>query len=349
MTLVFTICSSNYLAHAKVLGNSLAESNPDCRFVIGLVDCIPAEIDLPTWISHEVVPVTEIGISDFHEMSEKYNIVELNTAAKPFYIDYFYKLDEAIDHVIYLDPDTVVYDSLLTLTDKLASCNMIVTPHSCTYDDSETNMLYEISMLRTGVYNLGFLATARSEETSCFLAWWQIRLRKYCYYLTSPGLFVDQIWIILAQVYFKGFCVEKDPGYNMCYWNHFERFLSFDQGCYWVNESHKLIVYHFSSYNPDHPNEINYRDDQPVATFQDRPDLKPLFDDYRKRLIEAGINEVRSIECKLGLKPKAELSPERSAKSFLKSLLSKSLGIMPKGVRKVVGRGAGSIMACCRD
>jgi hypothetical protein len=349
MTLIFTICSSNYLAHAKVLGDSLSESNPDCRFVIGLVDSIPTEIDLATWMSHEVIPVTEIGIADFDEMSQKYNIVELNTAVKPFYMEYFYQEDKAVEHVIYLDPDIVVYNKFSALVHKLASHNMIVTPHNCSYDNSDSNLFYEVAMLCTGVYNLGFIATARSVETSAFLTWWQIRLREYCYYLTRPGLFVDQIWVTLAPLYFDGFFVEKEPGYNMSYWNHFERSVSFDQGCYWINGSHELIFYHFSSYNPDHPKKITNRDTQPSASFDERPDLQPLFDDYRERLIGAGINDVRSIECTLGRRPLPELEPEKSAKSMLKSLLRKSLYIMPNGVRHLIGRGAGCIMSCCRD
>jgi len=351
MTLVFTICSSNYLAHAKVLGDSLAESNPDCRFVIGLVDSIPTEIDLATWMSHQVIPVTEIGIADFDEMSEKYNIVELNTAVKPFYMEYFYQEDAAVEHVIYLDPDIVVYQSFSALVHKLASHNMIVTPHSCTYDNSALNLHYETAMLATGVYNLGFIATARSTATSAFLTWWQIRLREYCYYLSRPGLFVDQIWVILASVYFEGFLVEKDPGYNMSYWNHFERSLSFDHGSYRVNGSHELIFYHFSSYNPDHPEKITNRATQPCASFDERPDLKPLYDDYRKRLIEAGINDVRAIECALGRRPEPEFTPEpeKTPKALIKSALCKSLGMIPSGLRRMIGRAAGTIMAFRRD
>ncbi|MFC1681716.1 glycosyl transferase [Pseudomonadota bacterium] len=349
MTLVFTICSSNYLAHAKVLGDSLAETNPDCRFVIGLVDSIPTEIDLSTWMSYEVIPVTEIGIEGFDEMSEKYNIVELNTAVKPFYMEYFYQEDAGIDHVIYLDPDIVVYHSVSPLTNNLAEHNMIVTPHSCTYDNSEDNLHYETTMLMTGVYNLGFIATARSAETSAFLTWWQIRLRKYCYYLPSPGLFVDQIWVTLAPLYFEGFFVEKDPGYNMCYWNHFERILSHEQGGYKVNRENDLIFYHFSSYKSDNPDKITNRDNQPIATFDERPDLKPLYDDYHKRLIGAGINDVSSLKCAFGRKPPLASVKPRTVEPVSKKLLRKLLSGLPVRLRNLLGRAAGSVMACCKD
>ena len=38
MILAFTICSVNYLAQARTLGDSLRQTNPDWHFVIGLVD-----------------------------------------------------------------------------------------------------------------------------------------------------------------------------------------------------------------------------------------------------------------------------------------------------------------------
>lgn len=359
MTLVFTICSSNYLAHAKVLGNSLAETNPDCRFVIGLVDSVPTEIDLSKWMPHALLPVTEISIPEFDEMSEKYNVVELNTAVKPFYMEYFYKEDEKVDHVIYLDPDIVVYNNLSTLTDKLADYNMIVTPHSCTYDDSDDNMRYEIAMLATGIYNLGFIATTRSAETSAFLAWWQIRLSEYCYYRTDPGLFVDQIWVSLAPLYFKGFFVEKDPGYNMCYWNHFERTLSSAQGSYMVNGRHDLIFYHFSSYNIDNPDKITSRESQPIATFEERPDLQPIYENYLESLIEAGIDKVRPLRCAYGRKPKqvavaeSSVKPkpiyQRSPKEILKAVIRKSISVLPNGAKNTLGRLSGMVWEASKN
>ena len=351
MTLVFTICSSNYLAQAKVLGHSLAESNPDCRFVIGLLDSLPTEVDFQLWMPHEVIPVANIGISEFDEMSVKYNIVELNTAVKPFYMEYFYEQDAAVDHVFYIDPDIMILGSFSPLIEKLKSYNMIVTPHSCTYDDSKVNISYEWAMLRAGIYNLGFLATSRCAETSAFLKWWQIRLREHCYYLTQPGLFVDQIWVTLAQLYFKGFYVEKNPGYNMSYWNLFERELSIDGGKYKVNKSEVLVFYHFSSYNPDCPDRMTSRDSgEIIATFTERPDLRPLFDDYRHRLIEAGIEDVRHIKCVYGRKPAVvEKVDENPSKLKLKKLLGALLCSLPRKLRAMIARVAGCITACCKN
>ena len=43
----------------------------------------------------------------FEEMERKYNLVELNTSVKPFYMKYLYRRDSAVNGVIYLDTPSV--------------------------------------------------------------------------------------------------------------------------------------------------------------------------------------------------------------------------------------------------
>src|SRR2546430_2777491 len=101
MTVVLTICSANYLALAKTLGDSLTEHNSDYHFVIGLVDRIPEAIGPTYWQPYELIPVEALGIEGLVQMVQQYNIVELNTATKPFYIEYLYNRDPSIRNVIY--------------------------------------------------------------------------------------------------------------------------------------------------------------------------------------------------------------------------------------------------------
>jgi hypothetical protein len=303
MITVFTLCSANYLAQAKSLGDSVLEHNPDYHFVIGLVDRLPKELNAQYWHPHELIPVEELAIPCFGEMERKYNLVELNTAVKPFYMEYLYRRDSAVHGVIYLDPDIQVFARFNRLEEKLSTFNVIVTPHSCTFDDKPTNMFYETAMLSTGVYNLGFVATSRTETTFSFLQWWQKRLRDYCYYRAGTGLFVDQIWITLAPLYFAGFYIEKDPGYNMCYWNHFERRLSRENGRYIVNGQSDLLFYHFSSFDPRNPEVIARRPEVPISSFADRPDLKSIYEQYAKRLLADDFLSISALPCAFGQKP----------------------------------------------
>ncbi|MGZ4972605.1 MAG: glycosyl transferase [Limisphaerales bacterium] len=344
MITVLTLCSANYLSHAKTLGNSLVECNPDCRFVIGLVDRVPGEITPDYWYPYELIPVEDLGIEAFEEMAQKYSMVELNTAVKPFYIEHLYRRNPKVSVVIYLDPDILVCSSFMPLAEKLCHYSLVVTPHSCTYDGSPTNLHYEIAMLGTGVYNLGFLGTSRTDTTFAFLNWWQKRLVDHCYYRPGTGVFVDQLWVTLAPLYFSGIHVETDPGYNMCYWNHFERCLSRQNGRYIVNGKSELVFYHFSSFDPMKPDVIANRRTQPVMTFAERPDLKPIYEYYRKLLLNAGHESVKRLPCCFDRK---QTKPKRTVKTTIKSGFRSIVGALPRRLQRPLKRAAELTSACC--
>ncbi len=191
-------------------------------------------------------------------------------------------------------------------------------------------MSYEIAMLSTGIYNLGFIATTRSETVFAFLKWWQVRLRDYCYYRGGTGLFVDQIWLTLAPLYFPGIYVEKDPGCNMSYWNHFERRLTQTNGRYLVNGAAPLVFYHFSSYDPMAPDIIAKRPEAQVSSFMERPDLKPIYDDYRQRLLARDYEKIASLLCCFGRKP---LSRSARIKKLTKDFLREMVNTLPNGIQ----------------
>lgn len=348
MNVVLTICSANYLAHAKVLGDSLATTNPDYQFIIGLVDEVPKEIDLATWLPYEVIPVAALEIPEFQEMAEKYDIVELNTAVKPFYMEFLYRRDSSVECVIYLDPDILVLGSFAGLAENLRECNLIVTPHSCTYDHSDLVIDYEISMLCTGIYNLGFIATRRTDTTFEFLRWWQRRLVNHCYYNAGQGAFVDQQWVILAPLYFDGVFVLKDPGYNISYWNHFERKLGMTDKGYVVNELHEVIFFHFSSYSPLEP-DVAAKRCAAQTNLAERPDLKPLYDEYRHLLLTAGFLLVQPLKCCYGRQAASEakivvnddasdVDAGRGLKTVCKKSIKKAIGWIPNVLRQPLAR-----------
>ena len=92
MTIAFTICSINYLAQARTLGDSLKITNPEIQFFIGLVDILHGvEFDKEFTPEYPLIEIDKIDIEDFDEMAARYDITELNTAVKPFYFTYFFK------------------------------------------------------------------------------------------------------------------------------------------------------------------------------------------------------------------------------------------------------------------
>src|SRR3989337_3690092 len=103
MISVFTICSNNYLAQAKTLGDSLLKHNPGYKYEIFLVDKLAAEIDYSFFDPYGIVPIEQVQIEGFDEMFERYNITELNTAVKPFIFNYLFSNNPSLASIIYLD------------------------------------------------------------------------------------------------------------------------------------------------------------------------------------------------------------------------------------------------------
>ena len=334
MNIILTICSANYLAHARTLGDSILRHNPDVRFVIGLVDVLSPEVDMAGFERFEILDVANaLPEGVFTNLLSKYYLIELNTAVKPYLMDYLYKRDPSVESVSYFDPDIKVYASLLPLFYNVQEKGIVVTPHGCTYDDSVENISGEKSMLAVGIYNLGFIATSRSAETSEFLRWWKLRLKDHCTYRADvPGTFFDQNWVMLAGLYFDHFFVEKNLGYNLAWWNLFERDISMKGDNYFVNDQYPLIFVHYSGYKPENPDMILARSNNPIS-FLGHPKIKPLFDDYRRSLIENKYKEFKEIKWYYqSTKEKTGSTAEIS--SVLKWILLLFLKTIPLKIRK---------------
>jgi hypothetical protein len=185
--------------------------------------------------------------------------------------------------VIYFDPDIEVYAPLTSIEDSLKNNDIVITPHFSTPVIDQIHD-FERIVLKVGLYNLGFIALKRSNSVLTMLKWWQIRLREECSMDFNSGLFVDQIWINYVPLYFEGVCIDKNPGLNMAYWNFYERVLTKESNKYFINGK-PLVFFHFSGYNLLRP-DVLYKGLK--YSFESRPDLVLLYDNYRKKLIENG-------------------------------------------------------------
>jgi hypothetical protein len=311
---VFTICSINYLAQARVLAESLKKTNPDYELIIGLCDKIVGSgVDETKLSDFNLLEVHKIGIEGFAEMCDRYDITELNTAVKPFYIDYFFKTRPDIDSVIYFDPDIEIFDKLTGIEDGLANHNIVLTPHFYTpiFDNYSRT---EQQMFVNGIYNLGFLAVKRSKVTDDFMHWWKTKLKTECYMDIQNGMFVDQLYCNMVPLYFEGVKIDKYPGYNISYWNLHERKLTNTNGKYFANEQ-PLVFYHFSGIDIKDPKNISRWQNR--FDLNNRLDLVNIFDNYRQMLKNFDNEYFKTIRC-FYLKP----VPTLPKKSFLKKILT---------------------------
>jgi hypothetical protein len=292
----FTICSANYLAQAIALGDSLLLHNPSYTFKIGLVDEIAESHQLITNISYALIPIKEIGIPDFNIFCQQYNITELNTAVKPFYFEYFFKESESTETIVYLDPDIYVYSPFNVLESKLIESQIILTPH-ITKPINDDKYPTERDFLNAGIYNLGFIALKRGSESWSLIHWWKERLYSQCKIDFQNGLFVDQLWLNFATLFYKETYILKDPGYNMAYWNLQERrILKNESGSFEVNNQYPLVFYHFSGYDLHKQYEISKYQNR--FNFSDRKDISVLFNHYHQEVMSRNFDLYAAMPCK---------------------------------------------------
>jgi hypothetical protein len=280
-TAIFTICSNNYLASAKVLFDSARAFHPEASFFLVLADAVLPELDYPADVT--ILPAEALGIPDFRSVAFRYGIMEFNTAVKPFaFLNLFAK---GYDKVIYFDPDIEIFSPLDSVAAALArGASFVLTPHLTEPAENDAPRT-DIHVMQTGVFNLGFLACSRQFETDKILRWWARRLRYECVNDQSSGLFVDQKFMDLVPALTDHSVVLRDTTLNVAYWNLAQR--SLEQGPQgWTVDGRPLGFFHFSGFDPSRPRELSHRSNVPDRYIS--PDLINLLALYADKLRAAG-------------------------------------------------------------
>jgi hypothetical protein len=248
MTLhIFTSAALNYLPKVSRLVQSVKLYHPEAQVTLALADQRPTGFDKPADFD-QVVAVEDLGIEDWRAWTFGHALVELATAIKPFVLERLLMDDDA--RVIYLDPDTVLFDRLDDVLEVLnAGASVALTPHLVTPETSIRGILdNECSALKHGTYNLGFVAVRGSEQGRRFAAWWRERCYKWCIADIPNGLFTDQRWIDLVPALFAEVAILRSPRLNVAPWNLSQRSLTKQDGKYWVNNE-PLGFYHFTGFD----------------------------------------------------------------------------------------------------
>jgi glycosyltransferase involved in cell wall biosynthesis len=277
-----TIISANYLPFARVLCRSFAEHEPLVRRFVVIVDEGIDEVVTENE-PFEVLHVRAIGIPDLDDFLAQYTVLEANTAVKPFVLRFLFER-YGFERVVYLDPDIWVHSRLDAVWAALDKGSVVLTPHLRDAFRDEGKPA-EIDILRSGTYNLGFIALRRSVATEQLLEWWTQKTQFDCVVDLESGLFVDQKWMDLVPGYCDGTVILRHPGYNVAYWNLHERELTFERGRYGVG-SEPLAFFHFSGYDPDRPDVLSKHQDR--HDLRSMPVVRRLCDAYAERLLAEG-------------------------------------------------------------
>ena len=246
---VFTICTANHLPLARTLASSVRRAEQDVRFIVFLADVLsPPVQQLAEEL--EIVPIERLGIPGLRRMAFRYDILELNTAVKPFCFDYVFDV-LGFQTAIYFDADIYVLKALDHVHDALeqgTSC--VVTPHITAPLplDGEKPDVY--SFMQVGMYNLGFLGLGNTPEARAFNTWWGQKTQEDCFVALDRGVFVDQKFVDFAPSFMNDVLILRHPGYNAAYWNLPQRHLSrAGADGFKVNQTFDLHFFHFSGIN----------------------------------------------------------------------------------------------------
>ena len=248
-TVVFTSAATNYLPKVRKLFSSIREHHPEWDIVLALADRDVGAVDFRAEPLDEVIAVEQLDIPDRERWIYFHTIVELATAIKPFVLKALLERP-GVERVLYFDPDMVLFSRLDDLLDTLDHCNVVLTPHQTkpeqTLDAIRDN---EISSLKHGVYNLGFLGVRPNDEGRRFAAWWADRIYHFCVADIPNGLFTDQRWVDLAPAFFDGVGILKNSRFNVATWNITTRDFSGSRESGFTVDGQPLGFYHFTGFD----------------------------------------------------------------------------------------------------
>ncbi len=210
---IFTIVSRNYIAYAATLMQSVRDHHPDVARLIVLADTYRTFPGLDP--AAELVFCEELGISLLSNMALWYTIIEFNTAIKPFIFRWL--LDRhGFEQVVYLDPDILLFRPLTEVFDGLANHNIVLIPHVMAplQDGKEPS---DLSIMKSGVYNLGFLGVRNDADARALIDWWADRCTRHCRVDIAGHMFTDQRWMDLAPAFVPNPLILRHPGYDVAY------------------------------------------------------------------------------------------------------------------------------------
>lgn len=248
---VYTSCSINYLAKARVLADSLKRCHPDAKITLLLNDVVPSWLDLAAEPFDRIWQPKDLGY-DLAWVFQ-HNVMELCTAVKGRALVRLMEIDQA-ELYLYFDPDVYVYRPLDPLVDYMGDAEIGLVPHITKPEDTEIGIqLTELSVMAHGTYNLGHLVIRDGSHARAFAQWWADRLDRFCFDDKDYGLFTDQRWCDAVPALFDKVQILRQPNIDLASWNVNGRMISQtrDAGdaCFIV-DGYPLLTYHFSGTGP---------------------------------------------------------------------------------------------------
>ncbi|MCQ2311363.1 MAG: hypothetical protein MJZ64_06415 [Paludibacteraceae bacterium] len=221
---IFTIVAKNYIGLAQILEKSIQQHESVDFYIVIADEAKGLALPPNVLIAKDVL---DYQLSQWTNMSFKYNLTEFCTAIKPAV--FLYLLSRGYDDIIYFDPDIYVFAPLTKVWDALTNHDMVLTPHVSGIHPSYQGES-EWTICVTGIFNLGFCAIHNSKLSTQAMLWWKKRLETNAFCDRSVGTFTDQKWMDwMPGLMGDKLYVLRDLGMNIAPWNYFERKIIYNQ------------------------------------------------------------------------------------------------------------------------
>lgn len=245
----YTSITSNYLPKARVLAHSIRRCDPRARFHLLLSDNPPDGFDPGAEPFDTILRFEELPIENPRQWLFGHTVVELCTAVKGIGAREIVRRYRP-EKLFYFDPDIVVFGGLDALGEALERHSVLLTPHVTEPETTQRAVIdNEISALKHGIYNLGFIGFRCSGEGLRCMEWWAQRLLDFCHDDIPAGLFTDQRWADLMPAMFEGVGILRDPQYNVATWNLSHRRATGEAPHAVLVDGRALSFYHFSGFD----------------------------------------------------------------------------------------------------
>ena len=243
---VFTSAAANYLPKVQVLLDSLETYHPDWQRHLLLVEDWPHDAVSNLDLNACITQPKDLNIPNWRPWAFCHSIVELCTAVKPFMLKQLLDREDC-DAVIYLDPDICVFSVLQEVTAALSEHSVLLTPHQCTPEITLAGVMSnELTSLRYGTYNLGFIGVRSCPSGHQFAQWWAQRAYRFNRDDVGNGLFTDQRWMDLVPGLFDDVGIMRQRRLNVASWNGHQRDLTMTPAGDVEVAGEPLGFYHFT-------------------------------------------------------------------------------------------------------
>jgi len=242
----YTVASKEYTYKILLLYNSMMKYDKYFKFYIV---CLHKEgKEMLEKFGLENAVLIEIGQLEAYdgelaEVKEKRSIKQYAWAAKPIAALYILDNYKDVDHIIWLDGDTVFMSSPDPIYEEWGDHPVVLTEEKFTGKYAQVADTY-------GFYNTGFMGYRRSETAVKCLKYFREKLLEWNYDEKEQYRWNDQLYVSDWPQRFENIGIIKNPGVNMTPFI-FNRLLDEDKcvlsvrdGCQWMGNV-KITLFHF--------------------------------------------------------------------------------------------------------